>query len=407
VRRRYLWIGVDGSGGGVEGGGTVLARVCRGQATALATTATVGPQGALHVEVRTTARLLPDEYELQVVAPDKPDAPLAKTTFRVGTPEEVEPAKQRLRGWLVGARGALRDMAAMLERRAAFHRNRLLADVQNGGRPSGGLVNAQAASFDTALDNLALRLRAARMDFVPYEREVLLSPYPVAGAALAGLFPAIQARRDELRKAVKDAEAGRGKDTPLAPPAQILKLAAEAAQDLKLEGDDSATWTAGPLAEPERGSVVNRHFASALGVSVDVPQGDDWKIADRPLDPADRPEDRLVVIGPEAITITVRVRELPGQDTSDLAHLVEMLLWEELGNDAYTKIATEGAPGRYKLEGRIRPGNYPYHILAVDRAPQAGGRIFELFIMCPDPVWEKRRPELEKVVASFALDEKK
>ena len=102
VRRRYLWIGADGTVG-VESGARVSARVRRPKTelVALEQSFTAGQGGLVHIELRTAQRLIPGSYELEVLAAGKK---LASAPFQVGAADEVAPATSRLRSWLLNAR---------------------------------------------------------------------------------------------------------------------------------------------------------------------------------------------------------------------------------------------------------------------------------------------------------------
>jgi hypothetical protein len=402
LRRRYLWIGADGTLSGVASGSTVTASVRRGAASALEQGATVGAGGALHVELRTTARLLPDEYDLVVADASRE---LARASFRVGTPDEAGPARDRLRSWLTIARAALRDLTEYLERAGSFHRDRLLDEAKtSGGRPGRLLVEAQRAAWGQALERFAQRFRAARMDFLPYEREVLLSPFPEAGKALSELFPALLARRDVLKASFEEALAGR--EAPLPEATAILDIARRSARGLGFEAGDLDAWSAGPVGVPERGKVENGRFASALGASVAVPP--DWTVFDARTQEVDNPEDRLVVDGPDGIRFWLRVREQPdARSWDDLARVVETFAWEEYGDRSYKKLEGEKGERSYRLLGKCVVQGRPQRLLIVERAPLAGRRLLELRLVCPEGAWSAHESLVNQIAASFALDEKK
>jgi len=402
VRRRYLWIGADATLAGVASGAQVTARVRRGGASALEEGATVGDKGSLHVELRTTARLLPDDYDLEIAQGDRT---LATTKLRVGAPEEVEPARGRLKAWLVNARAALRGIAAGLERNGAFHRRRLLDEAKaSGGRPNRQLVEAQSAAWNKALEKLSLRYRMARMDFVPYEREVLLSPFPEAGGALAAIFPALLARRDELRAAFEEALAGR--DSGLGEPTALLETARLSAVALGLDGSDTEDWKAGPLSVPESGKIENGRFTSVLGASLDLPAG--WIVVDRSVSEDDNPEERIRATSQDGASFWLYVRELPDpRAAEDLEHATEMFAWEEWGNFSFKKTSAEKGESSYKLLATYVQSEQPYRLVILERAPASGKRIFSLRETCREDAWSARKADLEKVAASFVLDEKK
>jgi hypothetical protein len=401
LRRRYLWIGADGTVSSVASGDALKVRVTRGEARALEETAVCGPNGALHLEIRSKGRLLPDDYGLEVL---RGDEVVARTTLHVGKPEEAGPARESLAAWLKGARGTLRDLSALLERRAAFHRARLLDEAHASGGPPGRLlVDAQSGAWQQALDRFELRYRTARMDFAVYEKEILLSPFPEAKKALSDVFAALLVRRDELKTSVEEALAGRDKNPGAAP--AVLEGARASAKALGLDADDSDTWGAGPLAVPEPGHVENGRFASALGVTVEVPGG--FTEVERRLKSEDNPEDRVLLAHTRGARVALHVRELPdGIPGSDLGHAVEMLAWEEWGNSAFKRETGKGDASSYTVTGSVVFAGAPGRLLLVDRVADGGKRIFELRVTCPVDAWGELGPELEKVAARFAAEGK-
>lgn len=416
VRRRYLWIGADGTLGslGAAGPGTVVtARIRRpgGAETALATSFTVGANNALKIELRTTKRLLPDVYDLEVVAgvtTDSTAKPIVTTTFRVGTVAEVAPATSRLRSWLVNARASLRDLAALLERSGEYHRNQLLAS----GTPGGGLVRAQAQAWKRALDGpdgFMHRYRTAHMDYGVYEREVLLTPFPITTAELSGTFDELQKRRTLLDGLHAGAAAGRR--TPVPAATAILSIATRSANELGL-ALDLADWGAGPLAMPEGpGSFANGWFTSTLGATFAVPTS--FSVLDLATRPEDQADIRFRAEGKpktplEGVAFELRVRELPDMASfGDLEALVEMLTWEDMGNNSWKKMQSTKSDRYQQLMGRCLVRGYQYRLFVVERAPKTGKRLFELRALCPEELWEKgARVELEKIAFTFSLVEK-
>ncbi|HZU95526.1 MAG TPA: hypothetical protein VFF73_02380 [Planctomycetota bacterium] len=407
VRKRYTVVVGDGALASVASGTSLTARVASGSLHALDTTLEAGEGGRVHVELRTTAHLYASLYALEIT---DGKTVLATAPFRVGTEAQEVEERERLRAWLVAQRAQLRDLSALLERRAAYHRQRLLDASGSGGVPPNDLAHAQKRAWERLEDNFALKYRTLRMEFLRYEREVVLSPFPMAGAALSAFFPAIQERRKELEGILTEALAGRAVSLETARSKAIEKIALDSALGLGLPGNDGNAWSADVFGTPERGTVKDGVFTSDLGPSFAAPRGEGWVLVKREVRGDDFHEDRVLFEHetdktPDGASVRLRVRELPdATGTDDLDQTVELYLNEEFGGLGHWKgIESTRGDGRYRVLGRMVEVGKPSRLLLVVRATLGGKRIFELRCTAPEDAWEARRAELENVAESFKL----
>jgi hypothetical protein len=408
VRKRYTVVVGDGALASIASGTSLTARVASGSLHALETRVQAGEGGRVHVELRTTAHLYASLYALEIT---DGKSVLATAPFRIGTEAQEVEDRERLRAWLVSQRAQLRDLSALLERRAAYHRARLLDASGSGGVPPNDLAHAQKKAWQKTLDdNFTLKYRTLRMEFLRYEREVLLSPFPEAGAALSAFFPAIQDRKKELEVVLSEALAGRAAPLETDCSKAIAKIALDSALGLGLTGNDWNAWSADVFGVPERGTVENGVFTSDLGASFVAPQGDGWVLVKREVRGDDFHEDRVLFEHetdktPDGASLRLRVRDLPdATGADDLDQTVELYLNEEFGGLGHWKgIESTKGEGSYRVLGRMVEMGKPSRLLLVVRAALGGKRLFELRCTAPEDAWEARRSELEKAAASFKL----
>jgi hypothetical protein len=294
-----------------------------------------------------------------------------------------------------------------------YHRRRM-----GDGRPGATLSEAQLAAWKHALEGMdgsggfMKDYRATRMDFGLYEREVLLSPFDDTGAALAEIFPALLARKKELSDAID--QAARGQHPATGDATAVLALAKKSAEGLGMKFEDQDAWGAGDLGQPEKGAVVDGHFTSTIGATFDV--SGSWTPDDLAANPFDMPLIRFSAFhkadaanpSVQFARFELRVREFPGTaDFGDLEAFVEMTTWEELGNNSWKKMESSKEDRCVRMMGRILSRGNPARLLVIDRVPQAGKRLIELRIQCPEDAWDKTKDEIEALAKSFQLTEKK
>jgi hypothetical protein len=394
-RRAYLAIVAEGALSPVPAQ-PVIARIRTGTTTALPTAVTVGADGSFHVELSTTKRLLPDVYTFELASGE---TVVASQTFRVGTPEEIQPSRELLQKWLTGSRRTLRELVAALERQARYHS----AQVRKGGGPPlPRIVDVQRKAWKAAQKSFDELILNARMDDALFDREVLLPPFPDAGVALRKLFPAIEARRVELQQALETA-AGGSAAYPQDPKA-ILDLARSSAVALEL-ADDSASWLAGPLGEPEPIPTGERALSGTPGWTLTLPEA--WKVEDLRTDESDDPTVRVKITGPEGLTARIRVFEFAeAQSWDELRGIAKVASWEEGGGHSY-KIADKpiDLPEKrtFKIFATVFEGVLQRRVIVM-LAPPDGRRLVGLTVQIPDSVWaEKEIAEVDSATASFQL----
>jgi hypothetical protein len=401
TRQRYLSIEADGSVRPTAPGTGLIARIRQGVATALRKPVTAAKDGSLHLEILVPGRLLPGEYALEVCSVASGEPVEARAIFRFGSAADAAVSRERLRSWLLKTRAGFREVASLLEREGCLRRAQLGAG--GTGRPGRAVEEAQRTAWTSALDRARSLMRRTRMDFGDYQREVLLTPFPEASAALSALVPAIAARRDELQS-VLDA-AARGEPTTLARPSRVLELARASARGLGAadEGPESDLWAWEPglLGEPESASDPTR---SSLGFSFARPSG--WTVVDLRASGTDDALTRVRLTGPEAAQAVFRIRDYP--ETRSWDELVRKLppqAIEEWGASAYDPVAETllpGGPG-HRVDAVLRR-DPAQRLVVVSRGFPHGRRVVQLYVAVPVAAWESEKATIEALVSSFSLN---
>lgn len=403
TRRRYLRVLVEGAL--PKGSRATATRVRRGEATAAQRPLSAPAEGSLKLELLVTERLLPDDYVLEALGPD--GRVVASGPFKVGTDAEKSAARERLRGWLRNQRYRLRNLAATIECHGRY-RFAELDQGAAGGRPPADLAESKGRALSDAFKNLEGRIREVRMDFTQYEREVPLTPYPEATAAIRELFDLLSARKKELARLVDEASAGRATAAPVASSA-IVAAAKRSAVALEQppEGPDSDLWAwdPGPIAKPEVVAQNGSLVTSALGYRLSLPEG--WSVASVQLSDRDDPLERLHLVGPSSSRAIVRVSDQPDMPSwKELASELGAQALEEFGNQAYQIVGSgDYDEGRgFRVDATIASGERTRRIVLASRGPASGKRLWQLLVDAPFPEWEAVGPGVEALVASWNVD---
>lgn len=377
--------------GTVKASGPLVARVRRGDRTALEVPVTPDASGAFAVDLLTPKLLLADRYVLEVGAPG--GAALVSRELQVGTDEEVKAARARVGAWYRGAYSTLRDLSANLEQRGAFHR--ALAEQD---------PDLHQARFEAALDAWWAGLRAARMDLATWQRRLLLPWKPEVGAALGREIDVLAKRADRWRAVVK------AQGTIEAPD---LLTAMELIATLELSsgwhGGETVldTWRGGDLGTPPAGAPAGTaaldgvrfeggfgRLVDPVGFAFDVPEGATALPADQ------KPSERLLLDAPGGARLVVQVQDLPdATDEAAVRAAVETGAWEQYLS--YKRLSTTGVESGVRIEFRaqVEQTGQTVHVVQVSRRAKRPGRVLHLLIVRPPeqapPAW------LERVASSF------
>lgn len=355
--------------------------------------------GALEVELLLRGRLLAGRYALEVV---RGEEVLLQAPLVVGSEAEQAAVLTRHRAWLHGAAGALRDLAAALERRGVYHLRRGELDPQRNVSRLSAFLN----------DSWYPALRTAWLDLTTFQRRVVLAPEPEALEQLL----AVHARLGERARAWDDAvTALRSGRVEPPPPDPALRAAAERllatawpADDADARAERLRDWEAGPLGEPPADwdpalAQGGTWHDQALGWRLELPAGFQGQ-------PTVRPDERLLLDGTGGRAV-VTVSELPdARDAAALTAAVEALAWESftsykrLEGRPLTSAGTAGPVG-LRLEFTAEFAGSPTHVVQRTLfAPTAtgAGRVINLLVSWPlaaaPPAW------LDALEAGFARE---
>ena len=372
----------------------LVARLRRGERTACETPLAPS-QGAVQIELLVRGRLLPGEYALEVAGAG--DEVLLSAPLTVGSPAEQRAAASRHEAWLRGAAGALRDLAAALERRGAYHLALGAESPESAQRHAGRLGRFLSESWYPAL-------RTAWLDLSTFERRVVLPPAPAALARLQEVHRRLGERARAWEASRTELTGGQAR-----PPAEdaALKSAAAAllqevwpAEDEAARSERLASWGPGPLATPP--PPVDPALAQggtyrdpALGWRLELPAGFS---ASAPV----RPDERLTLEG-DGCKVVVTVSELPeARDAAAQRAAVEALAWETF--TSYKRLAGEalGPDGTTGLRLELTAEFTGSPAQVIQRSLFARGRVINLLVArppdTPTPEW------LAALEAGFALE---
>ncbi len=353
-------------------------------------------QGRCRLQLRTARLLLPGRYAVEVEG--------ARVAFRLGSPEEERAARERMLAWYRGAAGTLRDLAAALERRGAFH----LAAIERArarldGEERRVAVATQRAAFSVEfLAAWSKALRIARMDLATYRRRVVFPPLPEVGRDLAALPPLLATRAEAWTAAVERS----GAAAP-GPAAAVLTIARRLLAALGEDPARLADWQAGDLASPPPPPPQGQGaYRDPVGFGLTLPEGA------RAL-PATSPADRLTLIVGNGRAV-VRVQDLPDSaQPAELTRRLEVAAWE--GWESYERLSGEplgaGGASGLRLEFRARLPRYgertaqyeTAHVVQRSLFPAAGRRAVSLLLLWPEG--EEPAADLLALEGSFALTE--
>lgn len=374
----------------------LVARLRRDGRTACETPV-MARDGALEIELLLRGRLLAGRYALEVA---RGEEVLLQAPLVVGSQAEQAAVLTRHRAWLHGAAGALRDLAAALERRGVYHLRRAERDPQpNVNRLSAFLSEAWYPA-----------LRTAWLDLTTFQRRVVLAPEPDALEQLLAVHARLADRARAWEGAVTALRSGR---LEVPPPDPALRAAAErlAALAWPDDGADARAarlrgWEAGPLGEPppEWDPALAQGGTwrdPALGWRLELPPGFVGQ-------PTVRPDERLLLDGRGGRAV-VTVSELPdARDATALAAAVEALAWESY--TSYKRLAGAPLPAEggasqplgSRLEFTAEFARSPTHVVQRTLFAREGGRAINLLVSwpidAPAPDW------LEALEQGFALE---
>lgn len=349
----------------------LVARLRSGTRTALETPVAV-ENGAVEVELLTTRALLPGSYVLEVGAAGKP--PLLEAPLVVGDAAEAKASAERMDAWYRAAAGALRDLAASLDRRGHYHRAQIAADQVHRDRLEAFLEGWKAA------------LRAARMDLANLERRLLLPPRPEVIEALLKVVAELEAHSEAWLNGLHSRATIPPRLAVDAAAAALLVALGRTAEERTAHLQD---WRAGPLATPPAGSPPGTAAQAGPyrdpdgGFTLEVPAG--W----RALEADRKPEERLRLSSPDdQVSLVVEVQPLPDARTpAQLEAAVEVLAWE--GYNAYKALArapiVEGGVTvglQITFEADVTTGDHTrVRVVQTSRWPAQGGRVVHAIVV--------------------------